>query len=203
MTTIQRPPSDITPKDFFESFLPREYERLKPSSGATPPDIKVQIQLSGEGGGTWVLSLQGGALTVSTQAVPDAAITLSQSVEDWRVVTVGVAQGPDLTLPSGMSIESLLNVPPAIQQALATTKGTLRVEIPGFLGRTFGLGITFHGAAQPAATLSVDAETLAQIRSGALPAPQAFFAGKIQLSGDTAFAMQLIMTIMAQAQAGR
>jgi putative sterol carrier protein len=203
MTTIQRPPSDITPKDFFESFLPREYERLKPSGGPTPPDIKVQVQLDGAGGGTWVLALKGGALTVSAQAIPDADITVTQSVDDWRVITVGVANGPELTLPAGVSIESLLNVPPAIQQTLATTKGSLRIEIPGFLGRTFGLGITFHGAAQPAATLSVDAETLAQIRSGALPAPQAFFAGKILLSGDTAFAMQLIMTIMAQAQAQR
>lgn len=203
MTTIQRPPSDITPRDFFESFLPREYERLKPSGGPTPPSLKLQIQLEGDGGGTWVLALANGALTVSPQAIADADITVTQSVDDWRVVTVGVATGPDLTLPAGMSIESLLDVPPAIQQALATTRGTLRVEIPGFLGRTFGLGITFHGAAEPAATITVDAETLAQIRSGALPAPQAFFAGKILLSGDTAFAMQLIMTIMAQAQAQR
>lgn len=203
MTTIQRPPSDITPRDFFESFLPKEYERLKPSGGPTPPSLKLQIQLEGDGGGTWVLALANGALTVSPQAIADADITVTQSVDDWRVVTVGVATGPDLTLPAGMSIESLLDVPPAIQQALATTRGTLRVEIPGFLGRTFGLGITFHGAAEPAATITVDAETLAQIRSGALPAPQAFFAGKILLSGDTAFAMQLIMTIMAQAQAQR
>lgn len=203
MTTIQRPPRDITPKDFFESFLPKEYDRLKPSGGPTPPNIKVETRLEGEGGGTWVLTLANGALTVSAGSVADADITLMQSVDDWRVVTAGVSDGPELTLPEGFSIERLLNVPPAIQQILASTKGSLRLEIPGFLGRTFGLGIMFHGGAQPAAMISVDAETLAQIRSGALPAPQAFFAGKIQLSGDTAFAMQLVMAIMAQVQAPR
>ncbi len=202
MTTIQRPPADITPKDFFESFLPGEYARLKPSGGPTPPNFKVETRLDGEGGGTWVLTLANGALTVSTESAADADITLTQSVDDWRVVTAGAA-GSDVTLPDSLSIEKLLNVPPAIHQILSSTKGSLRVEIPGFLGRTFALGVMFHGGAQPAATISVDAETLAQIRSGALPAPQAFFAGKILLSGDTAFAMQLVMAIMAQVQAHR
>lgn len=199
MTTIQRPPRDITPRDFFESWLPREYERLGTSVQPAPPDFKAQVELDGDGGGTWALELAGGALTVSSRSLPDAAITMRLGVEDWRAITVGEDGGPDLTPPEGVSIEQWL-VNPAIQQVLASVKGTLRFEIPGFQGRTFAVTLMFHGAAEPQATISVDAETVAAIRSGALPAPQAFFAGKILISGDSAFAMQVAMSVMAQQQ---
>jgi putative sterol carrier protein len=203
MTTIQRAPRDITPKDFFESWLPKEYERLAASIKPAPPDIKVQIQLDGDGSGTWLLELAGGALTVSSRSVPNADIALATSVADWRAITVGEdGPGLDLAPPEGTSSGAIASLftNPAIHQALASVRGTLRFEIPGFRGRTFAIGLTFHGAAQPQATITVDAETVAAIRSGALPAPQAFFAGKILLSGDTAFAMQVAMTVMAQAQ---
>jgi putative sterol carrier protein len=203
MTTIQRAPRDITPRDFFESWLPKEYDRLEASIRPAPPNIKAQVQLDGDGGGTWLLELAGGALSVSNRTVPDADIAMAMSVADWRAITVGEdGPGLDLAPPEGMSPGSVGNwfVNPTIHQALASIKGTLRFEIPGFRGRTFAIALTFHGAAQPQATISVDAETVAAIRSGALPAPQAFFAGKILLSGDTAFAMQVAMTVMAQAQ---
>ena len=200
MTTIQRAPRDITPKDFFESWLPKEYDRLKASIRPAPPNIRAQVRLGGDGGGNWLLELAGGALTVSNRTVPDADIAMAMSVPDWRAITVGEdGPGLDLAPPEGMSIENWF-INPAIHQALASINGTLRIEIPGFRGRTFAIALTFHGAAQPQATISVDAETVAAIRSGALPAPQAFFAGKILLSGDTAFAMQVAMTVMAQAQ---
>jgi putative sterol carrier protein len=203
MTTIQRAPRDITPSDFFESWLPKEYERLEATIRPAPPDIKAQVQLDGDGGGTWLLELAGGALTVSSRSVPNADIALATSVADWRAFTVGEdGPGLDLAPPEGMSSGSIasLFVNPALHQTLASIRGTLRFEIPGFRGRTFAVALTFHGAAQPQATITVDAETVAAIRSGALPAPQAFFAGKILLSGDTAFAMQAAMAVMAQAQ---
>lgn len=200
MTTIQRPPRDITPKDFFETWLPGEYDRLKASIEPAPPNLAAQIQLEGDGGGTWLLELAGGALTVSNRTAPNADVTLTQSVADWRAITTGEdGPGLDLTPPEGISIQHWF-VNPAIHQALASVRGTLRFEIPGFRGRTFAVALTFHGATQPHATISVDAETVAAIRSGALPAPQAFFAGKIQMSGDSAFAMQVAMTVMAQQQ---
>lgn len=198
MTTIQRPPRDITPKDFFETWLPGELDRLKASIQAAPPDVSAQVKLEGDGGGTWLLELAGGVLTVSDRSMPDADITVTQSVADWRAITVGdEGGGVDLTPPEGISIQSWL-VNPAIHQALASIKGTLRFEIPGFRGRTFGVALTFRGAAEPQATIAVDVETVAAIRSGALPAPQAFFAGKILISGDSGFAMQVAMTVMGQ-----
>lgn len=198
MTTIQRPPSDITPKDFFETWLPAEYQRLRASAAAPPPDLSAQIRLDGEGGGTWTLTLAGGALAVSAGPADRADIAVEQSVQDWRAITLGEdGDGPDLTPPEGISIEHWF-VNPAIHQTLAATRGTLRFEIPGFRGRTFAAQLRFHGAATPEATISIDAETVTAIRAGALPAAQAFFAGKIQITGDSAFAMQIGMAVMAQ-----
>ena len=116
----------------------------------------------------------------------------------WAI-TVGAASADmPSTTTLGASIDKLLTSP-ALGQLLNGVQGTLRFEIPGFQGRDFATAVTFQGAAEPQATIRVDADTLDQIRSGALPAPQAFFAGKIQMSGDTAFAMQVGMAAMTPA----
>lgn len=197
MTTIQRPPRDITPKDFFENWLPAEYQRLSASAASPPPDLRAQVRLEGEGGGTWALTLASGELSVATGPADQADIAVEQTVQDWRAITVGEdGDGPDLTPPEGISIEHWF-VNPAIHQALAAARGTLRFEIPGFRGRTFAAQLRFHGAATPEATISIDAGTVTAIREGALPPAQAFFAGKIQITGDSAFAMQIGMAVMA------
>ena len=203
MATVNRPPPEITPKDFFESWLPKEYERLKAEGGPTPPDVTACVRLSGEGGGAWTLTLAGGQLSVVDQDTADADLGIAQSVADWRAVTVGqegaggAGGGPDLTLPEGVSFDRWL-VNPGLQQVLATAKGSLRIEIPGFHGRTFALSLTFRGAAEPQATITIDAETIAAIRAGTLPPAQAFFSGKILIAGDSALAMQIGMAAMSQ-----
>lgn len=201
MATLARPPADITPKDFFETWLPREHARLVAEGAPTPPDVVACVRLDGEGGGAWTLTLAGGQLSVTGQdgqagATPD--IIIEQSVEDWRAVTAGApGDGPDLSLPEGASLDGWLTNP-ALHQALQTVKGTLRFEIPGFHGRTFAAAITFQGAAEPQATISIDMETISAMRAGTLPPAQAFFSGKILMSGDTAFAMQIGMALMSQ-----
>ncbi len=196
MATFNRPPSDTTPKTFFTSFLPSEYARLRGEGIPAPPDVCVAIHLEGDGGGTWALTLAGGELTVSEDSPDKADIAIKQSVADWRTFTLEVpGEGDQVALPEGVSLESLL-VNPAIKQTLDTTNGTLRIQITEFEGRTLAADITFHGAAEPHATISIDAETAAAIRDGSLPAPQAFFAGKIVIEGDSAFAMQVAMAAM-------
>jgi hypothetical protein len=194
MTTHDRPPTDSSPAEFFESWLPAQYEQVASELQRTPPDAIICVELSGEGGGAWTLSLSGGKLGVTATASDAANITLRQSVDDWRAVTLGArdAQAP---ASLGASIDKLLTSP-ALSQLLSNVKGTLRFAIPGFQGRDFATEISFQGAAEPHATITVDADTLDQIRSGALAPAQAFFANKIQISGDAGFAMQVGMTAM-------
>lgn len=189
-----RPPSGISPKEFFESWLPAEFERVRSELKTTPPDATTCVELTGNGGGVWTLSMARGALTVTPTRTDPANITLKLSAEDWQAVSSGAAQGEAVT-PSTVLIDKLLTSP-ALGQILGNVRGTLRFEIPGFQGRTFSVEVTFQGAASPHATISIHADTLDQIRAGTLPIPQAFMAGKIQLGGDTGFAMQVGMAVL-------
>lgn len=187
-----RPPKDITPQAFFETWLPSEYSRIKSELRQTPPDLTVRVELSGDGGGTWTIAIKGGVFQVTSGNSGEAALVLKQSVQDWRILSAGGDSDIDV---GAASIDKLI-ANPAANQVLRTTKGTLRFEISGVQGRTVSAELMFNSAAAPAATIAVDASTLAEIRSGALPAPQAFFAGKIQITGEAALAMQIGMALM-------
>ena len=71
METHRRPPRDITPAEFFTSWLPEEIKRL--GSATAIPDMVVRIELTGEGGGCWDLHPSGGELDVRSSAPDDPA----------------------------------------------------------------------------------------------------------------------------------
>lgn len=200
MAEFNRPPSDISPSQFFTSWLPAEYERLRAEAGSDvkPPDGTMVIQLEGADGGVWSISATGGTLSVSEGEPGTIDLRITQSVDDFRMLLSG-ANDADV-LPPGASPVQMLLQGSAMGDALATVKGTLVFEVPGLAGRTFSTRVAFQDQADPNATISVGAETLQAMRSGALPPPQAFFAGKIQISGDQAFAMQVGMALMSRMQ---
>ena len=53
--SLSRPPRDITPKEFFESWLPGEYDRLRAKNAdlPEPPDVTINITIDGDGGGVF------------------------------------------------------------------------------------------------------------------------------------------------------
>ena len=87
----------------------------------------------------------------------------------------------------------------ATQQLLASAPGALRFEVTGYNGRTWSLDVKIGkgpAPAEPDATISVDAETYAQIVARTLPAPAAFFSGKLKITGNVNLAMQIGMALM-------
>lgn len=189
------PPSDISPAEFFESWLPAEYQRTSSALTSKPPNAVIGIELSGEGGGAWTLTLEDGALTVTAAAADNANIALRQSVEDWRTITIHAAsQGADPA--AAASIDRLLTSP-GLAQLVESVKGSMRFCVPGLGGRDFSAELVFGGASAPQATVTVSADTLEQIRSGALPAPQAYFTGLIQVEGDPTLFMTVGMAFMS------
>lgn len=196
MASINRPPGDITPKDFFETWLTAEYERLKAEGAipASPPDGAVAVEVTGDAGGTWTLATSGGALSVSAGAGA-ADFSVSISVIDWREIIAG-----DRLPPKGRpGIEKLfIGGNPTQTQMLKSLKGTMIFQLSGLDGRTWSAKLTLGGAAQPEATISTDYDTFQQIRDKQIMAPQAYFAGKIQITGDAGFAMQAGMAMMSQ-----
>jgi putative sterol carrier protein len=196
---INRPPSDITPKAFFEEWLPGEYAKLSASAaGKAPPDAVIGVALSGDGGGAWTLAMKSGALTGTAGAPATADFILSHSVDDWRAVIIGEQGGPELLPGNANPMNALLAADDTLKAALDPISGTIELNVTGFNGRTWSLKIAFKGAADPAASITVDTDTLAQMRAGTIAPPQAFFAGKIAITGDVNFAMQLGMAMMAR-----
>jgi putative sterol carrier protein len=180
-----KPPKDITPEAFFTTWLP---ERLAESKLSSPLVVRVRLD-----GAAWDLQATGTGLKVLPAGSDEADVTLVQSVEDWHAIVAG-----DLA-PSNASPTDGLFLDAQTQQLVSGLKGTVRFEVTGYQGRTWNLTVKFGRqplAAVPDATVSVDAETYAAILARTLPAPQAFFQGKIQLAGDAALAMQLGMAIM-------
>jgi hypothetical protein len=194
--TVSRPPASLSIADLFGTWLPDTFARAR-AAGAMPPDATIAVTLDGEGGGAWTLAVKGGVLTVSDGADAGALIALRQSAADFRAAIWGEG-GSDALLPPQLDLTAAITGQTKLPTAaLANVKGTLRVEIPGFAGRTWSAALTLGGAAAPSATVTVDVPTLAQLRDGTLAPANAFFAGKIAVTGDVPWLMQVGMSLAA------
>jgi hypothetical protein len=196
-----RPPRDITPARFFSDWLPREFASEFGAGKRAASDITVAVHLEGDGGGEWVLDVRGGSLSVRAPGDVGAApmVQLWQSVQDWRALAVGEdGANVDLAPPQASALDVLF-VDPASRQILSAVKGTVRFEVTGYHGRTWGMLVKFGtqpGKAEPDATITIDAGTYAAILARKLAPPEAYFSGKISLRGDTSLAMQLAMAML-------
>src|SRR6185503_20361743 len=95
------------------------------------------------------------------QPGPEPAVTMRQSVADWRAVAVGEEGAIDLAPPQASPLDVLF-VDPASRQVMAAVRGTVRFEVTGYNGRTWWMLVKFgtHPAPpSPDATIAVDAET--------------------------------------------
>jgi hypothetical protein len=197
MNERRRPSHDITPHEFFTGWLPAELARL--GTGSAIPDMVVRFNVEGEGGGAWDLRVEVGRVgaTVRDPALRPL-VTLSLSLPDWRALMVG-EQGPVSLTPPSASPTDLLFVDAGSQQLLSRVTGTFVFEVQGFNGRTWRLTATF-GADRPSApadaTISTDAETYAAILARQISAPEAYFAGKITITGDAGRGMQVGLALL-------
>ncbi len=196
MSALLRPPPELTCAELFATWLPAAFERAR-AAGALSPDGVVAVQLEGDGGGAWTLRVADGALTVGDGLDVAALVTLRQTVADFRAAVWGEGSSGALLPPQldlAAAITGEVEIPTA---ALAQARGTLHVEIPGFAGRTWKTAVTILGATAPAATVAVDVPTLESLRDGSLPPAQAFFSGRIAVTGDVPWLMQIGMSLAA------
>ena len=189
-----KPPADITPQQFFETWLPEQLAGAPPVKPTT-----VRVRLDGEGGGVWDLVLGPSGLTVVPGGgTGEAEVTLTQTVADWRAITVGEPGAVTLAPPQAKPTD-ILFLDRAAQQVVAMVKGTIRFEVTGYNGRTWALIAKLGPGPTPEvadATMSVDAETYAAILARVIPPAAAYFQGKVKIAGDANLAMQLGMALM-------
>ena len=200
MTAAARPPRDITPTEFFNQWLPGQFRAEFGEGKRTASDITIAVHLIGDGGGDFVLDVRGGQLAVRAPGAigPEPLVELRQPVADWRALAVGEDGAVDLAPPQASPLDVLF-VDPASRELMGVVKGTMRFEVPAYNGRTWWMVVKFgqQPFAEPAdATIGIDAETYALLLRRELGAPEAYFAGKIRLQGNTSLAMQLGMTML-------
>ncbi len=188
-------PADLTPAQFFESYLPAEWTRAR-TGAAPPPDATIEVVLDGDGGGTWTMTVAGGALTTTAAAAANKVdLRVRMTTTDFRAAVQGEDGAPQI-FPHDLDVARLFARIPATGSALPIGTGALEIGISGFHGRTWRIALESGGAAAPAATVTVDADTVLAIRDRKLDPASAFFGGKIQLGGDVAWIMQAGMAFM-------
>jgi putative sterol carrier protein len=101
MAERSKPPADITPKDFYLKWIP-EQSAANPDQAAKIKDITavIQIKLTGEGGGDFVLELAGGKLSTKEGAATTPKLTVTMAVPDWRAINAGTLN-PQMAFMSG------------------------------------------------------------------------------------------------------
>lgn len=195
-----RPPLAIAPHDFFTTWLPEEFAREFGPGKRTASDVFTEVNLLGEGGGRWCIGIQSGNFTVTSQPPlgQSAAVSLWQTVEDWRALAAGEPGAIELVPPHASALDVLF-VDPASRLLMKKVHGTLRFEISDFHHRTWWMNVKFGTqplVSPPEATLRIDAFTYKRIVDRSISPAEAYFSGEISLLGNTALAMQLGMNIL-------
>jgi hypothetical protein len=206
-----RPPPEASATDIVTSWLPRAFSAS--SRRPSPDSPSVRLSLSGEGGGEWDLCATEQELQVSTREPgwrrgredDEPGIWLRQSVPDFLAL---LRADPDLPalLPPEIGIMNLLCIDDSQMSLLGNIDGRLKLEVEGRRRRRWALDVAFGPAGmragRPRSTVRVDSRTCEDLASGTLVVLQALLAGRLQVEGDRALAMQAAM-LMGSVQRGR
>ncbi|HEM45742.1 MAG TPA: hypothetical protein ENO23_01730, partial [Alphaproteobacteria bacterium] len=81
---IEFPSEPMAPKQFMEEFLPKAMAEGLFAEVPEGVDVLLGVTLEGEDGGEWVIRLAGGEVSIREGSREEAALTIVQTVEDWR-----------------------------------------------------------------------------------------------------------------------
>jgi hypothetical protein len=207
------PSQPIAPSEFFERFVPSAFAEAGLPAELRGLRLELGVRLEGEGGGEWLYQLEGGALHLVAGSRESAALTLVQSVADWRGAlwegrggVVG-RQAAGLLRPgarseSGASPQAALGAD--VLGQLQHLDGMIRMAVTGGDGGDWSVAFRLGPGpipAEPTATLTIAADDAEALVRGELAPLEAFMAGRIQVDGDMTLVMQL-QAIQMQASAG-
>lgn len=197
-------PKNISPKDFFEKFVPEQFEKNK---GLLPQEtrslsVTAVIELKGDQGGIWTICMSKGNISISPGDSPDRIVKVVQSVADWRsaisgergfkvdMTNIGSANmgGQAVAPMSQEKIDQLKDIEGALMfQSTHPEKGNW--EITAHFGKT--------EKEQPDCTIIVSDETFVALQKGETNPPMAFMQGLVKIQGDMGLAMRIGTTMMA------
>ncbi|MFQ5699563.1 MAG: SCP2 sterol-binding domain-containing protein [Myxococcota bacterium] len=182
----------MTPDRFFLENVPEEWNR-RPKSDV---HFDIAVEVRGEGGAEYRLSVEAGHMTAHRGASPDPLIRLVLGLQDWQRLAEQVGPSP-MALLGGVSGESDLTLTPARVQALRELDGALLLRVSGDEAWQVLLCFAPGPAPEtPDTEISIAAEQYQMIRNGELDLQGAFMTGKLQLEGNPDPALRLALALM-------
>lgn len=158
----------------------------------------ICIEVTGEGGGTFILNIEAGRVKPGKVALQSPFLTMRQDRASFDALVAEVGESA-LALLGGLT---------GLTGGMHLTQG--RVDDLAGLGGSVGLAVEGAGGfrivsqfgtgpmpPEPAATIRIDIEDYRKLRSGEISAPSAFMEGKIEVDGDMQLAMQLALSAVA------
>ncbi|MFP6639388.1 MAG: SCP2 sterol-binding domain-containing protein, partial [Myxococcota bacterium] len=191
-----------SPSQFMEEFVPSVMETVEIPADV---DVKLGICLEGEEGGEWLVSVSGGQSSVEPGACSAAALTLVQSVDDWRGA-LWEGRGGEFgrqaaaLFGGGADSDSGQAFQLGALSGLAALEGLIRIRVTEGEGDDWSTGFKLGpGAipAEPTTEIEIAAVDAKAMQEGTLDPMQAFMSGKIRVTGDMALMMQLQAVLMA------
>lgn len=206
--SLPRPSEPVSPNEFFEDLIPSLFAELDLGVEQRALDLKLAVCLEGEEGGAWTVHFVGGELGIAEGRAEDAAITLIQSVSDWRsalwegrpglvsdlvaqLEQVGAAGGD---APAWAAAGPAVSNPRALE-GLRELRGLIEVGLASEgWGPDWRLGILLGPGPipeTPQAVIRIGAAEAEAIRRGTLHPLEALIGGQLRLEGDLGLILQL------------
>lgn len=200
----------VDPRSYFTERLPGQFEQAlreqeraveaaeRVLAGMRAATATIVVEVHGDGGGRFVLNVDGGRLTPGEAPAHPVAMTLVQTRRDFERLIRDAGDSP-LGFLGGLSgLAGEIRLTRERLDLLAGMRGTLRFRVKGEDG--FAV-VTHFGPGEPKdppdTEIRVDPEVYADLRAGRLDAQSAFMSGKIELEGDMQLAMQLALAAMS------
>jgi putative sterol carrier protein len=198
------------PHSYFVERLPAQFDRaLRQAERAVESAQRVLdgmravrttfvVEVRGEGGGRFVLNVDGGLLSTGDAPAHPVALTLAIDRRDFEPL-IRDAGDAALGFLGGLSgLAGEMKLTKSRLDLLAGVRGSLRFEVKGDDG--FSL-VTHFGDGPPReppdTVIRVAPDVYAELRAGRLDAQSAFMTGKLEIEGDMQLAMQVALAAMA------
>jgi putative sterol carrier protein len=188
-------PGDITAREFFERFLPENFDLL---SGGKVKDVDAVLQVEVEGEGTWSLTVKGGSIVVRSQADPAALAYLRVGRAAWRDL-IGLSDEVARRAQGNLSgaFKFLFPEPQMVQLIKNAFQGTVEVRLKREAAEPLTLHFGFKECRPetPRTKVTMALSDWLDIAARKVVPAQLFMAGKAQVEGDVALAMNMGMLL--------
>ncbi|MFW6113800.1 MAG: SCP2 sterol-binding domain-containing protein [Actinomycetota bacterium] len=178
---------DVTVKEYFEEYVPKIFEEQMSRvsvSGMEGTVFTVEFDVDGQSYGLTIKDAK--ELEVSEGPLESPMIRVELSEDIWRKAVTGKMEGAvDMFTEMGQMANKQR------YEALASTEGTMKIELSLPDGSEADINVVFNGAEKPHVIFKAALEDWAKVASGEMPGPTAFMSGKLKIEGDMPFAMSL------------